>query len=59
MDEKVDFDLLISSIPKELVNEKCFNEETISLIKLICSICENAPKKTVESGICHRESSAA
>ena len=32
MDEKVDFDLLISSIPKELVNEKCFNEETRNLI---------------------------
>ncbi len=35
MDEKVDFDLLISSIPKELVNEKCFNEETRSLINAL------------------------
>ncbi len=32
MDEKVDFDLLISSIPKNLVNEKCFNDETKNLI---------------------------
>lgn len=32
MDEKIDFDLLISSIPKSLVNEKCFNEETKNLI---------------------------
>ena len=32
MDEKVDFSLLISSIPKNLVNEKCFNEDTKNLI---------------------------
>ncbi|MBR4672500.1 MAG: DnaD domain protein [Bacilli bacterium] len=32
MDEKVDFDLLISSIPKELISDKCFNEETRNLI---------------------------
>ena len=32
MDEKIDFDLLISSIPKNLVNEKCFNDETKNLI---------------------------
>ena len=32
IDEKVDFDLLISSIPKNMVNEKCFNEETRNLI---------------------------
>ena len=32
MDEKIDFDLLISSIPKTLVNEKCFNEDTRNLI---------------------------
>lgn len=32
IDEKIDFDLLISSIPKTLVNDKCFNEETKNLI---------------------------
>ena len=32
MEDKVDFDLLISSIPKNLVNDKCFNEETRHLI---------------------------
>ncbi len=32
MDEKVDFSLLISSIPKNLVNEKCFNDEVKNLI---------------------------
>ena len=32
VDEKIDFDLLISSIPKNMVNEKCFNEETRNLI---------------------------
>ena len=32
IDEKIDFDLLISSIPKNMVNEKCFNEETRNLI---------------------------
>jgi len=32
LDEKIDFDLLISSIPKSLVNEKCFNEEVRNLI---------------------------
>ena len=32
MDEKIDFDLLISSIPSKLVNERCFNEETKNLI---------------------------
>ena len=32
LDEKIDFDLLISSIPKTLVNERCFNEETKNLI---------------------------
>ncbi len=32
MDEKVDFDLLISSIPKNIVNDKCFNDETKNLI---------------------------
>ena len=32
MDEKIDFDLLISSIPKNLVNEKCFNDDTKDLI---------------------------
>ena len=35
MDDKVDFDLLISSIPKNLVNEKCFNEETRNLINAL------------------------
>ena len=32
MEDKVDFDLLISSIPKNMINDKCFNEETKSLI---------------------------
>ena len=32
MDEKVDFSLLISSIPKSLVSDKCFNDETKNLI---------------------------
>lgn len=32
VDEKIDFDLLISSIPKSLVNEKCFNDEMKNLI---------------------------
>lgn len=35
MDDKVDFDLLISSIPKNLVNEKCFNEEARHLINAL------------------------
>lgn len=32
MDEKVDFDLLISSIPKSMVSDRCFNEESRNLI---------------------------
>lgn len=32
MDEKIDFDLLISSIPKSLLNDKCFNDDTRNLI---------------------------
>lgn len=32
LDEKVDFDLLISSIPKNLISDKCFNEDTRNLI---------------------------
>ena len=32
IDEKIDFDLLISSIPKSLVSEKCFNEDSKNLI---------------------------
>ena len=32
MEDKVDFDLLISSIPKNMVNEKCFNDEAKNLI---------------------------
>ncbi len=32
VDEKIDFDLLISSIPKSLINEKCFTDETKNLI---------------------------
>ena len=32
MDEKIDFDLLISSIPSKLVHERCFNEEIRNLI---------------------------
>ena len=35
VDEKVDFDLLISSIPKKMVSEKCFNEETRSIINAL------------------------
>jgi replication initiation and membrane attachment protein len=35
LDEKIDFDLLISSIPKKLVNEKCFNQETKDLINAL------------------------
>lgn len=35
MDSKVDFDLLISSIPKNIVNEKCFNDETKNLINAL------------------------
>ncbi len=29
---KIDFDLLVASIPKRMVNERCFNEETKELI---------------------------
>lgn len=32
IDDKVDFDLLISSIPKSMVSEKCFNDDTKNLI---------------------------
>lgn len=32
MDEKIDFSLLISSIPKKLLNEKCFDDEMKNLI---------------------------
>ena len=32
IDDKIDFDLLISSIPKSIVSEKCFNEDTRNLI---------------------------
>lgn len=32
INHKVDFELLISSIPKSMVNEKCFNKETKELI---------------------------
>jgi replication initiation and membrane attachment protein len=32
IDEKIDFPLLISSIPKSLVSERCFNEDTKNLI---------------------------
>lgn len=35
IDDKVDFDLLISSIPKNIVNERCFNEEAKSLINAL------------------------
>lgn len=35
MDSKVDFDLLISSIPKNIVNEKCFNDEAKNLINAL------------------------
>ena len=32
MDEKIDFSLLISSIPKKLLNEQCFDDEMKNLI---------------------------
>ena len=32
INDKIDFDLLISSIPKNLINDKCFNDETRNLI---------------------------
>lgn len=32
MDNKVDFDLLIASIPKSMVNDRCFNDESKNLI---------------------------
>lgn len=32
VDDKVDFDLLISSIPKNMVSEKCFNDDVRNLI---------------------------
>lgn len=35
IDDKVDFDLLISSIPKSLVNDKCFNDDTRDLINAL------------------------
>lgn len=35
MENRVDFDLLIASIPKNLINEKCFNEETKNLINAL------------------------
>lgn len=30
--DRIDFDLLISSIPKDLINDKCFNDDTRNLI---------------------------
>lgn len=38
LDKKVDFNLLISSIPKSMVNEKCFNEEVKNLIECLSYI---------------------
>lgn len=35
MEDKVDFDLLISSIPKNIVNDRCFNEEARNLINAL------------------------
>ncbi len=35
LDEKIDFDLLISSIPKKLVSERCFNQEAKDLINAL------------------------
>ena len=35
MDNKVDFDLLISSIPKNIVHEKCFNDDIKTLINAL------------------------
>ena len=35
MDSKVDFDLLISSIPKNIIHEKCFNDEVKNLINAL------------------------
>ena len=38
LDKKVDFNLIISSIPKSMVHEKCFNEETKHLIESLAYI---------------------
>lgn len=38
VNEKIDFDLLISSIPKGIINEKAFNKKTRSLINLLAFI---------------------
>lgn len=35
IEDKIDFDLLISSIPKNIVNEKCFNDDIKSLINAL------------------------
>lgn len=35
LDDKIDFDLLISSIPKKMVSDKCFNDEVKSLINAL------------------------
>lgn len=38
IESKIDFNLLISSIPKSMVNDKCFNEETKELISSLSYI---------------------
>ena len=38
LDKKVDFNLLISSIPKSMINEKCFNDEVKNLIESLSYI---------------------
>lgn len=38
LDKKVDFNLLISSIPKNMINEKCFNGDTKNLIESLSYI---------------------
>lgn len=38
LDKKVDFNLIISSIPKNMVNEKCFNDDVKHLIESLAYI---------------------
>ncbi len=38
LDKKVDFNLLISSIPKSMINEKCFNDDVKNLIESLAYI---------------------
>lgn len=38
IDSNIDFNMLVSSIPKSLVNEKCFNEQTKELISSLAFV---------------------